>query len=133
MALITCPECNKEISDKANVCIHCGCPITKEEVEIEYCHSCKIFHQKQVPMELIDNDTKYKCPVCGTTVLIMGKSFFGTIPESPQPNIPKCPTCGSVNIKKISTTERVGSVAMFGLFSKKINKSFKCNDCGYTW
>jgi len=28
MALINCPECNKEISDKAAACIGCGCPIT---------------------------------------------------------------------------------------------------------
>lgn len=27
MALITCPECNKEISDKVNACPHCGYPI----------------------------------------------------------------------------------------------------------
>lgn len=26
MALIKCPECGKEISDKASACIHCGCP-----------------------------------------------------------------------------------------------------------
>ena len=50
-----------------------------------------------------------------------------------QQHIPKCPTCKSTNIKKIGTGERVTSVAMFGLFSKKINKSFKCKNCGYTW
>lgn len=27
MALIKCPECGNEISDKAKACIHCGCPI----------------------------------------------------------------------------------------------------------
>jgi uncharacterized C2H2 Zn-finger protein len=27
MALIKCPECGKEISDKAEACISCGCPI----------------------------------------------------------------------------------------------------------
>lgn len=27
MALIKCPECGKEISDKSNVCIHCGFPL----------------------------------------------------------------------------------------------------------
>lgn len=27
MALIRCPECGKEISDKAASCIHCGCPL----------------------------------------------------------------------------------------------------------
>lgn len=27
MSLIKCPECGKEISDRAESCIHCGCPI----------------------------------------------------------------------------------------------------------
>ena len=27
MALITCPDCGKDISDKITACIHCGCPI----------------------------------------------------------------------------------------------------------
>ena len=31
MALIKCPECNKEISDKSTVCINCGCPVTVEK------------------------------------------------------------------------------------------------------
>ena len=29
MALIKCPECGKEISDKATSCPNCGCPITE--------------------------------------------------------------------------------------------------------
>lgn len=29
MALIKCPECGKEISDKAPTCIHCGFPISE--------------------------------------------------------------------------------------------------------
>lgn len=48
-------------------------------------------------------------------------------------NKPKCPTCSSTNVQKIGTGERVASVAILGLFSKKINKSFKCKNCGYTW
>lgn len=28
MALIKCPECGREISDKAKSCIHCGCPLS---------------------------------------------------------------------------------------------------------
>lgn len=47
--------------------------------------------------------------------------------------VPKCPTCSSTNIKKIGTGERMGSVIMFGILSKKINKTFKCNNCGHTW
>lgn len=35
MALIKCPECEKEISDKASSCPSCGYPINKTEVETE--------------------------------------------------------------------------------------------------
>ena len=48
-------------------------------------------------------------------------------------NMPKCPTCGSLNVRHISGGERVTSVGFFGIFSKKINKTFKCGNCGYTW
>jgi len=34
MALINCPECGKEISDKASVCIHCGCPISPKKAVV---------------------------------------------------------------------------------------------------
>lgn len=48
-------------------------------------------------------------------------------------NIPKCPTCGSTNIRPISGTERAVSVIGLGLFSKKINKTYKCLNCKHTW
>ena len=35
MSLIECPECKKEISDKASSCPNCGCPITPELIEKE--------------------------------------------------------------------------------------------------
>lgn len=47
--------------------------------------------------------------------------------------VPRCPTCQSTNIRKIGGMERGMSVAALGIFSKKINKTFKCNNCGYTW
>ena len=53
--------------------------------------------------------------------------------EQENANKPKCPTCGSTNIKKIGGVERGASIWAFGIFSKKINKTFKCGNCGYTW
>lgn len=44
MALINCPECGKEISDKAPACIHCGFPLESEKKEVNK-----------------------KCTICGTT------------------------------------------------------------------
>lgn len=46
---------------------------------------------------------------------------------------PKCPTCGSPDIERIGAGEKVVSAAMFGLFSRKIHKQFRCKNCGYEW
>lgn len=46
---------------------------------------------------------------------------------------PKCPTCQSTNIQKISATSKVTNAALFGLFGNKRNKQFHCNSCGYEW
>ncbi|MFR2774884.1 MAG: zinc ribbon domain-containing protein [Anaerostipes sp.] len=47
--------------------------------------------------------------------------------------IPRCPTCGSANIQKISIGAKIADVSSFGLFSSNIRKPFKCNNCGYKW
>ncbi len=46
---------------------------------------------------------------------------------------PKCPHCKSTNIRPISGLNRGVSIAVWGIFSKKINKSFECLNCNYTW
>ena len=46
---------------------------------------------------------------------------------------PRCPTCGSTNINKIGTVERAASTYMWGFFSKKMGKQYKCLKCGYLW
>lgn len=51
MALINCPECRKEISDKALSCPHCGNPMNPQDSNEEYlccpkCHSREL-HAEQ--------------------------------------------------------------------------------------
>jgi predicted amidophosphoribosyltransferase len=57
MALIKCPECGKQISDKADVCIGCGYPIKKINT-VKYCKNCGC--------ELIIDESKELglCPLC---------------------------------------------------------------------
>lgn len=89
---------------------------------------------------------QHKCIKCGCEEAEVIPTQYGTAAMCVQcmdiiklngvisnPNQPKCPTCSSTNVQKIGTGERVASVATFGIFSKKINKSFKCKSCGYTW
>ena len=46
---------------------------------------------------------------------------------------PKCPTCGSTKVQRIGTGEKIVSGALWGLFSNKVHKSYKCNNCKYMW
>ena len=48
-------------------------------------------------------------------------------------NTPKCPTCGSTNVKHISTLNRAVSIGVFGLFSSKIGKNYECLNCKSKW
>lgn len=48
-------------------------------------------------------------------------------------NTPKCSTCGSTNIRKISGTKRWISTGLFGLASSNVGKTMECKNCGYKW
>lgn len=58
------------------------------------------------------------------------------LPSSYKPkegNTPKCPTCGSTNIKRITTANRAVSVLTLGIISGKIGKNYECLDCKAKW
>lgn len=48
-------------------------------------------------------------------------------------NRPKCPTCGSTNIQKISATRKAMGAIGFGLLSKTARSQFECLDCKCKW
>lgn len=46
-------------------------------------------------------------------------------------NTPKCPICQSTNLSKITTVQKAGKIALFGIFGMGDNgKTWKCNNCG---
>ena len=47
--------------------------------------------------------------------------------------IPKCPICGSTNLKKLDALDRTTSVFMWGLGSNKIGKTYECRKCKSTF
>lgn len=48
-------------------------------------------------------------------------------------NVPKCPTCGSTNVNKISTTKKAMGFLTVGVFSSNLGKTMECKNCGYKW
>lgn len=57
MALINCPECGKQISDKAPACIHCGYPIQTEQAV-----STLISNSKKVAIPSFSEFSQQKIP-----------------------------------------------------------------------
>lgn len=52
---------------------------------------------------------------------------YGTV------SIPRCPTCGSTNVKKITISRKVTSASILGIASGSVLKTFECKDCKYKW
>ncbi len=48
-------------------------------------------------------------------------------------NIPRCPTCGSTDLEKISDLKKATHWLAFGLLSKTARSQFRCKKCGYKW
>lgn len=48
-------------------------------------------------------------------------------------SVPKCPTCGSTNIERISLGKKAFGGVMFGLFSSDVRRTMHCKNCGYKW
>lgn len=53
MALIKCPECGKEISDKASNCPNCGCPMQTQEIKIIPSQEMSVIKTENVNESLI--------------------------------------------------------------------------------
>ena len=130
MALIKCPECGKDISDKANQCIHCGYPLSQlpnnNNVDIQLsddqCPCCKVNKQ-----HIIKDNIKDVCSVCG---YVFNQDYVKQHEELlPKQTKVHCPYCNSTNVNRISSTKKAMSVIGFGILSNKIGKQWHCNNC----
>lgn len=89
---------------------------------------------------LIDNRWDDKCSHCGNELKnhIISKRPENWIDprqhdlwKKDYENIPKCPICGSTNIKKISMTNKAVSALTFGVLAAgHVSKTYKCEVCG---
>lgn len=145
-----CSKCGRELFDKDIECDKCKSIdfISEKECKeiIREINNANMFSKKKLlkdPIYKMVNDFIINKPKDYFNACIINSNndsneeYFDRIKKhtinNKQKNIPKCPTCGSTNICKIGGIERGASIAAFGIFSKKINKTFKCGNCGYTW
>lgn len=105
-------------------CDHCG----YDHLETFKYEEITEFHKH---LDELKNNPEYDAVIAEQTGKGLYKQSSANISNyAPKP---KCPTCGSTNIKDISTLNRVVSVGLFGLASGKIGKTKECKSCGYKW
>lgn len=147
MALIKCPECNKEISNNSKICVHCGYPIKNKNMDcmingVSYDLSFLLDDSISVPLKGKQLHLLTKCNLkdCLNKTKIIVEA--GEIPKVlnlkqqeivEEKNIIRCPTCSSTKVKRISVTAKVAGAVIVGLFSKTAKSQFMCENCGYKW
>lgn len=68
MALIKCPECGKDVSDKAEVCLNCGFQIAGTENIYELA--------KKKEEEIVQENSEKNKSILGVVIAIVGIVFF---------------------------------------------------------
>lgn len=154
MALIVCPECGKEISDKSEMCIHCGYPLLNTKCNI---NGVIYDFKEELPIALLEKTDDYVSAIgkirkktsltladAGALIDIIKE--IRAIPETFTPKFPledreklygnskeksiECPYCHSTNTNKITITSKAVHTALFGIFSMGRNsKQWHCNQC----
>ena len=151
MALIKCPECGKEVSDKSKVCIHCGYPFTNTECVIDG----KSYDLSNAMNLILSGDfikgikeIRLKTSLGLqeardlADIIRSSKEIPRTFTFTPQPDTDEilenytnqqsvtCPYCHSTDVKKITVGSKALHTAVFGLLSMGRNsKQWHCNNC----
>ncbi len=101
------------------------------------------------------DDNMSACPICGQTITAHYRAELKTIKEledqkkklekeikekeQKQKELdskkykPKCPTCDSENVERITTFDRALSFGVFGFWSGSIGKNYRCRNCKHKW
>ncbi len=146
-----CPKCKHNFSDEFDECVYCGSELMDGIIEIEDTQIEKPICRMS-DSEILEKYADYRKRIAEQTGHEMSdRDFIIGIREARRDslniksiryineakvenaNVPKCPTCQSNNIKKVSNLSKVTSVVLWGLFSQKVKKQWHCNNCGSEW
>lgn len=144
-----CPKCRQNFSDSFDECVYCNSPLVNGQIEIEDASTTETHTmsdseilekyknyrktiENQIGRELSDTEFLIGLKEARRDSLVLKEEKYNKTSTS-EKNVPKCPTCQSTDIKKVSTASKAGSVFMWGLLSQKVKKQWHCNNCGYEW
>ena len=145
MALIKCPECGKEISDKSDRCIHCGYPLPKESGNMFLFNGVQLektfFLDEAIDIHKKISKLREASDVGNGVAIDLLREWreTGVIPDvvnhetlaearERERNTVKCPKCGSTAIQTVNR----GYSLMTGFLGSGSPRNV-CQKCGYKW
>ena len=145
--LLVCQHCQTYFFtnlEETNLYPHCNSKLEVSNItyenyksmpKVKKCKNCK----RKYPKIFI------KCPKCNQQLIKLStenKQLDKQVNEirkeiqehqEKQQNTPKCPTCGSTNVRPISATKKATGFVLAGVFSSNFGKSYECENCNYKW
>ena len=145
--LLVCQHCQTYFFtdlEETNCCPHCNSQLEISDItyenyksmpKVKKCKNCK----RKYPKIFI------KCPKCNQQLIKLStenKQLDKQVNEikkeiqeyqENQSNIPKCPTCGSTNVRPITIAKKATGFVLAGVFSSNFGKNYECDNCKYKW
>ena len=122
--IYVCPICNSKLIDTT---------ITGDK----YLAIINIFNDNSFILSMIklkqDDIIEFQSRMSQFKIQIQQQQQIKEKQNSSTSSLPKCPTCQSTNIEKISLTKKAVGGALFGLFSSDVRKTMHCKNCGAKW
>ena len=126
MNLKICPICRSLYPEDFVKCNRCNEELIDNEVYKKWNDNKRNeYMRKYKPM--------YKTKPSSVTVNKLSVSIQHEQDITQQQNTPKCPTCGSTNVRPISATKKATGFVLAGVFSSNFGKTMYCKNCGYKW
>lgn len=132
----TCPKCNGKYFDDDEYCSECNIQLIDNNEYNEILAELQMMTPKDRNKHQYENRYRiaYKYNYCyGNSGGISSISTPASSAVDKETNEPKCPTCGSTNVHKISTGKKALGFVTVGIFSSNFGKTMECKQCGYKW
>lgn len=145
MALIKCPECGREISDRSDKCIHCGYPLPKESGNMFLFNGVQLektfFLDEAIDIHKKISKLREASDVGNGVAIDLLREWreTGVIPDvvnhetlaearERERNTVKCPKCGSTAVQTVNR----GYSFWTGFIGSSSPRNV-CQKCGYKW
>ena len=133
-----CPKCGNVTfietkNEKCNCCNTNLLPTPYTMNEYLFGNSIDVNIDKKIFDEYIKGNSQFDEELYRSRINKEKLLRQASLDKQREQNKPKCPTCGSTNVKHISTLNRAVSIGVFGLFSSKIGKNYECLNCKAKW